>query len=591
MDDFLAENGPEATLNLIAKAIPAPEKGPTQAQLMVELAEEAKLFHAPDGDAYASVQVGKYTETWALRSKGFRKWLGYKFYLTFGKTPGIQATQEAIGVLEGKAQYDSPQELVFTRVAAFNARIYHDLANEVREVVEISADGWRVVQNPPVHFRRPKGMLGLPHPDAAGSVTLLRDLINVGDDKNWALALTWLVAALRGEGPYPVLILQGEQGAAKSTTARFLRRVIDPSKALVRTPPRNDHDLLIAANNSLVISYDNLSSIPQRLSDALCRLATGGGFSIRELYTDQEEIIFEAMRPVMLNGIDHLPERADLADRAIILNLPRVENRVEERVLNRQFETALPGIMAGLYTALGMTLRRLPEIKLVQPPRMADFAAFGVAAEPGLGLKDGAFLNAYLDNRSNAVDSTLANDVVAAALRTWAEKLVTPAEWEGECQELLYELQRKVDEKVLKSKEWPGSPKGLSNKLRRLVPFLREVGIDVCFPESGKKGTNGKRNLTIRRIDRQNTAPTSPTATTATQDRQTEVDGEVTESGGCVRQVAVAPPASAAPPLSAGVPNLLEALAEVEDSGEGGSGGGSAQPNSGSISEREAFRI
>jgi hypothetical protein len=150
-------------------------------------------------------------------------------------------------------------------------------------------------------------MLPLPTPEPNCSIEALRDLINVGSDSNWILCASWLVAAFRPTGPYPILILQGEQGSAKSTMEKILRRMIDPSVALVRTPPRDERDLLIAANNSWVIAYDNLSGIPHWVSDSLCRLATAGGFSTRELYTDSEEIFFNAMRPVMLTALTSLP--------------------------------------------------------------------------------------------------------------------------------------------------------------------------------------------------------------------------------------------------------------------------------------------
>ena len=229
--------------------------------------------------------------------------------------------QDALGVLEARAQFDWPETQVLTRIAPCGNNIYIDLCNDTWEVVEITSTGWKVLQVAPVRFRRSKGMQPLPHPAQGGPITRLRSLINVGEDKNWILLLSWLVAACRPQGPYPVLILQGEQGSAKSTTAKLLRKVIDPAAAPLRTPPRDERDLLIAANNSWVISYDNLSSIPHWLSDGLCRLATGGGFSTRELYTDTDEVILDVTRPVILNGIDHLAERPDLADRAIILNL------------------------------------------------------------------------------------------------------------------------------------------------------------------------------------------------------------------------------------------------------------------------------
>jgi hypothetical protein len=227
-----------------------------QSQLLIECAADAELFHTPDGEAFASLPVGDHREVWPLKSKGCRRWLTRAFYQKLGKPPGAQALQDALALLEAKAQFDSPKHQVFTRLASCGDRIYLDLCNEKWEAVEITSNGWRVMQNPPVRFRRSKAMQPLPAPVGGGSLLTLRGLINAGDDRNWILLLSWLVAACRPKGPYPILILQGEQGSAKSTTAKLVRGIIDPVTAPVRTPPRDERDLLIGAHNSWVVAYD-----------------------------------------------------------------------------------------------------------------------------------------------------------------------------------------------------------------------------------------------------------------------------------------------------------------------------------------------
>ena len=371
VDDLLAEKGPEAVLELFDQAAePSQQRSQNQAQLLVELTGSIQLFHTPDGDAYARTPVSGHQETWVLRTKAFRGWLAKAFYENVGKPPGAQALQDALAVLEAKARFDSPEMPLFVRIADDQDRIFLDLGDPQWRVVEIGPQGWQVLTDPPVHFRRPKGMRCLPIPVAGGSLTLLRKYINVGSETNWTLAAAWLLAACRPRGPYPVLILQGEQGSAKSTMERLLRRIIDPAAAPVRTPPRTERDLLIAAASSWVIAYDNLSGIPQWLSDSLCRLATGGGMSTRELYTDSEEVFFDAMRPVILNGIDHIAERADLADRALVLHLPSIgaRERVDEGSLYAGFERDLPQIFGALLTGVSGALSRLPQTTLVQNP-------------------------------------------------------------------------------------------------------------------------------------------------------------------------------------------------------------------------------
>src|SRR6266853_1018080 len=135
------------------------------------------------------------------------------------------------------------------------------------------------------------------------------------------LLTTWLLAALRHGGPYPLLVIAGEQGSAKTVLSKMLRALVDPNVAPVRTLPREERELMIAANNGYLLAFDNLSGLPNWLSDALCRLASGGSFAVRQLYTDDEEVLFQAARPILLNGIEEVVSRPDLGDRAIFLTL------------------------------------------------------------------------------------------------------------------------------------------------------------------------------------------------------------------------------------------------------------------------------
>jgi hypothetical protein len=492
IDDLLAGYGPDRSLDLFGKAEPPPSQNhpTTQARDLAELTKDLELIHTPQNEGFARVPIDdQRQETLVLRSSVFRQWLTRCFYQAHGKPPNAQALQDVIALLEARARFEGREAPLWVRVAPYENRIYIDLCNSAHEAVEISADGWRIVSDSPVYFRRAKGMLALPSPVRGGSLSLLRQFINVGHDQNWILCASWLVAALRPRGPYPVLILQGEQGSAKSTMAKLLRRIVDPYVALVRTPPRDERDLVIAADNSWVLAYDNLSGMPHWLSDSFCRLATGGGFSTRRLYTDSEEQIFEAMRPVILNGIDHLPERADLAERALVLTLPSISeaDRKDEDDLYAEFEAALPGILGALFDAVGIALKRRSSIRLANKPRMADFAAWATAAEPGLGLPEGAFMNAYLGNRAEAVQETVEGDPVGAAICTLMDSLEPPI-WEGTCKDLLPELLRFVNDAEKTSRDWPRTPRALSSRLRRLATFLREVGIVIEFGARSGRG-------------------------------------------------------------------------------------------------------
>lgn len=482
----------------------------TQAQLLIELAADAGLFHTPDMDCFATIFVDSHKETWPIKAKGFRRWLVRRFYEQEDKPPGAQALQDALGVLEAKAQFDGPEVAVYTRLAEKDGAIYLDLADEAWQAVEITATGWRVVANPPVKFRRAKGMLPLPVPVAGGSIDELRQFVNVPDEASWRLLVANLVAALRPTGPYPVLLLQGEQGSAKSTTARVVRELVDPATAALRTVPRDERDLAIAASNGWCMAFDNLSGIPNWLSDAICRLAIGLGFSTRTLYENDEETIFSAMRPVVLNGIDDLASRQDLLDRALILTLPPIteEARRDEATFWREFEAARPLILGALLDAVSVGLKNIDNVKLDRLPRMADFARWVVACEPALPWEAGGFMEAYMGNRTEAVELALEADPVAVAVKALLTK---EGAWQGTASDLLPVLARFVPESTEKTKAWPKTAKALGNRLRRAATFLRQTNIEVEFD---REPHSGKRTIRI------STQKTVTNVTNVTQDPQ-----------------------------------------------------------------------
>src|SRR5262249_54543565 len=214
-----------------------------------------------------------------------------------------------------------------------------DWVTESGEGVDSDAPGWRLGRHPPVRFRRSAGMRPLRRPVHGDSIAAVRSFLNVSSQEEFVVAVCWILAALRNTGPYPVLALSGEQGSAKSTFAILLRCLIDPNVASLRSLPREERDLAISANNAHVLAFDNVSNLSPWISDALCRIATGAGFATRQLYTDMDEVLLDASRPVILTGIVDVVTRADLADRALAIKLEPIEEtkRRSERDLMAAF--------------------------------------------------------------------------------------------------------------------------------------------------------------------------------------------------------------------------------------------------------------
>ena len=468
---------------------------PSQAKQLVALAEGDEFFHCERGDVgYATVAVNDHHETWPIRSRGYRRWLVRRFYEVHGKPPGNQALVDALGCLESKAQFDGPQRSVRLRVGGDgDTVIYFDLANERWETIEITAVGWRVVADPTIKFLRSRGMQSLPRPVPGGSIDLLRPYVNVAEDSDWRLFVSWLIGGLRPHGPYAVLPVYGGHGSGKSILSRVARDLLDPNSAPLRAEPRDVRDVMIAASNSWVLAFDNLSYLPSWLSDALCRLATGGGLATRELYTDGDETLFFASRPILLNGIEEMITRPDLLDRALVLHLPAIDpaRRRPEREFWRNFEALRPQIIGALCDAVSMALKRQAEVDLKSSPRLADFASWVTAAEPAFGWAPGTFIEDYTSNGDTAHVLALDASPVAQAVLSLTEL----GDWNGTASELLEALSERVNDQTKRLKSWPQTPHAIGNALRRLAPTLKAVGVEVEWLPR----TASQRPLRIRR--------------------------------------------------------------------------------------------
>jgi hypothetical protein len=452
--------------------------------MLTQIGARSELFHTATGTAFADLVIDGHRETWPIRSKRFRGWLRRRYYETTGSALSGQAISSELDLLEARAQFDAPERCVHARIAEHAGYIYLDLADAHWRAMEIGPDGWRMKPSPPVRFRRPAGMLPLPVPEPGGSIEALRSLLNLPNRSDFVLVVAWLLATLRSRGPYPLLAISGEQGSAKTVLSKMLKALIDPNVAPVRALPREERELMIAANNGYVLAFDNLSGLPGWLSDALCRLATGGSFAVRQLYTDDEEVLFQAARPLLVNGIEDVISRADLADRGIFLTLPPIgeRQRRSEAELWREFEIARPRLLGALLDAAVHGLQTLPGVALTSLPRMADFTLWATACEPAFWPAD-TVARAYDANHRAAVEAIIEADPVAVGVRAlMAER----GSWTGTASDLLRAASGFASPR---GSNWPQNPAALAGRLRRVQTFLRMLGIEVSFTRGGRAGT------------------------------------------------------------------------------------------------------
>jgi len=407
----------------------------------------------------------------------------------------VKAVQKQLDAL---ARQGAAQHQVFLRVAGVRDTLWLDLANPEGEVVEITAEGFRVVPGAqvPVKFARPRGMAPLPRPASRGDFHALRELLNVSDDGLFRLIVTWLAYTLVAEGTYPVLAVAGPAGAAKSTFTAILKKIADPNTSPMYGVPQG-RDLTAIARNNHLIALDNLSNVTPTLADNLCRLATGGSFGGRALYTNYDMAMFHAQRPIILNGINDLITRGDLADRSIVVHLERIDPRQarSKQEIWDTLDAALPEILSALLNIVVQALRQLPNVKMPPQglPRMVDFAKFGIAAAPTLGWGSAEFLSAYSNNRHAATEIVLDDDPVASGVLELVETRPSK-QWIGSVAELFAQLEARAPNGKLDA-AFPKTASALGKQLERLKPALEErYGLLVEKP----RRTGSKRVITLR---------------------------------------------------------------------------------------------
>jgi len=322
-------------------------------------------------------------------------------------------------------------------------------------------------------------------PSRGGSIELLRQYVNLTDD-DFRLLVVWMAAALRPVGPYPILVLYGEHGSAKTSTANVVRLLIDPRAAPLRDRPRNTRALMVSAANRWVLAYDNITAIPDWLSDGLCLLATGGSFEGHASSTSDEESVFHAQRPLILNGIEEFVARGDLGDRSVFLNLPPITSSTRRGEIEfwASFKQDYPRILAGLLDAVAGGLRELPSVRLTELPRLADFATFSEAGGRALGWPAGSVLSAYNDNRRDAASNYLEDSPLTDILLELAPHKLG---WIRTASDLLAELTAWAGRRVTALPGWPKTPPLLSKELRRIAPQIRIHGVSIIFRRTGEK--------------------------------------------------------------------------------------------------------
>lgn len=471
----------------------ANERTYSQASALIRYvkAEDVELFHDDRQDPYARVKGEGRSIIMPVQGRQFRRWMTGQFFDDTGTAPGSDAITGALNVVEAKACRKGKEYKLHNRIAGHEGAFWYDLGDGI--AVKIDEKTWEVVKNPPVLFKNYKHQKAhslaqiLPYQDCckckmeqckSNHVKRILEFVNLTDDKDRLLFVVYLISCFIPDIPHPIPVLHGDKGSAKSTVFKMLKEIIDPSVLRILTFPKDNQELVQKLDHHHFAPFDNVTNLSEWQSDALCRACTGEGFSKREHYSNDEDVLFDYQRCIGLNGVNIVASKADLLDRAILLKLDRIpkDRRKPEDVLWKMFNETKSEILAGVFTILARATAIKSTIVLTELPRMADFMVWGCAISDALGDGWKAFYDAYSANiQSQNKEAIEASPVGELILRFMEDK----QSWKGRASELLTELENKaIEHKInIKAKSFPKAANTLTRRINEIKTNLSDEGI------------------------------------------------------------------------------------------------------------------
>jgi hypothetical protein len=493
----------------------------SSAETLIELANEKirVLFKDQYGTAYALVNNADHNETVRVESSKFKRYLAKLYYDNRNKLANSEAITNTIQVLQATAEYDGQTIPLSLRVVWYNGDIYYDMTDEKGQCIKISEESCELVSSTPIplftRFNQKPQVL----PDKNYLSTIFDDfldLMHIHDPNQRLLTKVWTTALLIPDIPHPINITFGEQGGSKSTFCRFIKRLVDPDRIELLTIPRHKEEFVQQLYHNHLAVCENVKYLPRYFSDEVCKAITGVGNSKRGLYTNDEDIIYNYKRCIIINGINNSLTEPDALDRSILTQFDRIpdEQRREESEVDAKFEEMRPKLFGYVLDILVKALQIKPTIELRNLPRMADFATWGEAIAKAMGYKPMEFLNAYYDNIGKQNAEAIESNPLAHAIEKFVDTRCGQGEeacWQSPTSKALEELNlvaRRYDIDT-SSTSWPKAVNSLTMRLRPILSNLRE-GLGIHINISRNTTGKNKNTSTIRIWKEPPPSPPSP---------------------------------------------------------------------------------
>jgi Bifunctional DNA primase/polymerase, N-terminal len=555
------------------------QRNKKQSKKLIELAESntERFFKDQCDVPHAKVKVGNHHEIFPIKSRKSESYITKLFFdQSYGeKIPTQESLNNAIRVLHAKTEFGDQKETVHLRSAwGTNGEINYDLTDEEWRQIKITKDGRHIIRSndSKLLFTRFNQTSQL-EPDKDYSSDIFDkylNLMNISDPQHRLLLKVMTICSFVPDIPHPICIPYGEQGSCKSTFCEFQKRLIDPSRINLLTIPKDKSEFVQQLHHNYLVVYDNVSYLPAWFSDEVCKAVTGVGNSKRKLYSDDEDVIVNYKRCIIINGINNNLTEPDALDRSVLIELERIKStsRKEQSRVEIEFEELRPKLLGYIFDILVKTLQIKPSLELSHLPRMADFAVWGEAVARAMDYKPMEFLDAYNRNigkqNIEAIESNQLAQAIVKFVSSWYDEEKKTC-WISPTSKVLENLNKTAQTYNIdtSNKEWPKASNSLTKRLRPLLSNLREgLGIHVVMGRI-TTGSSKNKNTSIIRIWKESPpSPLPPLSAPRDQNYSKESGGSLFSGDTTATESHISPPQKS--------PNH----AQKWDSGDSGYSGG-----------------
>lgn len=423
-----------------------------------------------------------------VTEKKFEMFIMKKYYEATKKIPNKEVINQVINLCTAKACFSDEQRVLSLRCAEKDNAFYYDLADKEHNCVKITSSGVVIEPIKEIMFLKRRNQKEQVKPALASEdITLIDKHYRFKSEEDRILHTISVITSFIPNISHAIIVFHGEKGSSKTTTMRKDRMLIDPTNSEVITLPKSNQDLALNLSNNYLSCFDNLENISAEKSNMLCMACTGGGFTTRTLYTNNEETTYKFKVPIMLNGINVVATKADLLDRCILIELDRIPSyeRKEDSEIYAEFEKDKPKILGAIFNIISKAMNLYPSINLKELGRLADFTKWGYAVAEVSGIGGDRFLEAYLSNQSRANQEALDSNPVGNAIMYLLNK---QASFEGRVSELLLKLNEIAVENGMdiKSPLWANEANVLSRRLKEIKSNLELQGIKFNIKHTAK---------------------------------------------------------------------------------------------------------